>query len=450
MAALAALALFFALVSRSATPTGDEPHYLIMMQSQLQEGDFELRGNYENQDYRAYYPDIIPDPHVIIMDERWFPVHAIGLPILAASFYSLGGRVGVLVLLAVLTVAGLRVLWSLLRLAGFGPPATTAATLVAGLTLPVAAMAGQAFPEVPAFLLVAIALSAIISPRPSRWDVLGFLVAVALLPWLHPKYAAVSGALLLSLALVRGLRTTRATLVGATSLLIVSVLGHAFLSYRWYGAPLPGAPILVARGLSPTDWVPSIIGHFFVTPWVGLLGVLFDQQSGLFVASPVYAMAVPGAVWLWRRDRALAAACGLIFVSVYLPAGSFGVWYGGYSSPARLLTPTVPVLVVGLASALSSGHRLTWTLFAILAVPSFLHAVLMTALPSYTRYGDPLTDHNFFISRLERLAGMDLTLLFPSFRHPEPVTWLTAAGYLLAITALSAVLARPQTAQRLP
>jgi hypothetical protein len=441
IAALMVLAVFLAIVSRRAIPTGDEPHYLIMIQSLLRDGDFDLRNNYENRDYLAYYPDVIPDPHIIVTGERWYPVHAIGLPILAAPVYAIGGRMGVVGLLALFTVAGLRILWSVLRLAGFESRAAGVATLVAGLTLPMTAMAGQVFPEVPAFLLVVIALRAIIAPLQSRWDYLGLLLSFGLLPWLHPKYALLGGALLLSMALVRRQWVTRATLLGATTL-IVSVTGHAFLSYRWYGAPLPGAPILVTHGLFPGDWLPAIIGHFFVSPWVGLLGVLFDQQSGLFFASPVYVMAIAGIMLLWRRARNLALASGLVFASVYLPAGSFGIWYGGYCSPARLLTPTVPVLALGVASVLDSGDRKSWKAFSVLAIPSFLYAYLMTALPSFTRYGDPGTDHNFFIRRLERIFRLDLTPLFPSFRHPEPITWLTTGVYLVGIVALCAVLVR--------
>jgi hypothetical protein len=440
--ALTVLALFLTIVSRRAVPTGDEPHYLIVTQSLLQDGDFDVRNNYEHRDYRAYYPDVIPDPHVIVSGERWYPVHAVGVPLLAAPVYAAAGRLGVVILLTLFTVAGLRVLWSVLRLAGFSARATALATALAGFTLPVLAMAGQVFPEVPAFLLVAVALHAILAPVSSRWDRLGFLLSLGLLPWLHPKYVLLSGALLVCLVVVRPWRATRATFLGAAGVVAISVLGHALLSYRWYGAPLPGAPILVTQGLSPADWVPSIIHHFFVAPWVGLFGVLLDQQHGLFLASPVYLLAIPGLVMLWRRSRPLAIACGLVFASIYLPAGSFGIWYGGYCSPARLLTPTVPVLALALAAVLDSAERRAGTLFGVLAAPSVLHAYLMVALPSFTRYGDPATDHNFFIARVERILGVDLTLFAPSFRHVEPTTWLTAAVYVLATLALSAAIVR--------
>jgi len=61
-----------------------------MIQSLLRDGDFDLRNNYENHDYLAYNPDVIPDPHVIVTGERWYPVHAIGL-ILAAPVHAVGG-----------------------------------------------------------------------------------------------------------------------------------------------------------------------------------------------------------------------------------------------------------------------------------------------------------------------------------------------------------------------
>ena len=62
----------------------------------------------------------------------------------------------------------------------------------------------------------------------------------------------------------------------------------------------------------------------------------------------------------------------------------------------------------------------------------------MTSLPSFTRYGDPVTQHNFFIGLLERTVRLDLTTLFPSFRNPQVITWLTTSVYVLAIAMITA------------
>ena len=79
-----------------------------------------------------------------------------------------------------------------------------------------------------------------------------------------------------------------------------------------------------------------MIGHFLAAPQVGLVGILFDQQSGLLIANPIYLLAVPGLVLLWRRDKRLALASGLVFLSIYLPNNMYNIWYGGFASPARL------------------------------------------------------------------------------------------------------------------
>jgi hypothetical protein len=450
VAALMILAIILAMVSLRAIPTGDEPHYLIMTQSLLRDGDFDLRNNYEHMDYLEYYPGALPDTHVIGVGNRWYPVHGIGLPMLAAPWFALGGRAGVVIMLTLMMVAGLRILWFLMRRAGFDPLATGLAVLVAGFTLPLLSMSVQIFPEVPTFLLVALALRVIVVPALTGWDLSALLLSVALLPWLHSKHMALATALLLSAVLAhRRQQGTLRALAAATGLFFISVGCLVFLSHQWYGVWLPGPSILTAYSRDGEGWlaVTAATANLFAQPWVGLIGVLFDQQSGLFFASPVYVLAIPGIILLWCRERTLAIGCVIVFMSVYLPNGAFGVWYGGFASPARLLTPIVPVLAIGIASMLDAGGSRAWRLFSILAIPSFLHAYLMMAFPR-TRYGDPVTQHNFFIARFEWLTHLDLTLLFPSFHNIGLTTWLTTGIYLLAVIVICILLVRQNVAHR--
>jgi hypothetical protein len=136
----------------------------------------------------------------------------------------------------------------------------------------------------------------------------------------------------------------------------------------------------------------------------------------------------------------------MVFAVVYLPAGSFGVWYSGFASPVRLLTPVVPVLALGIANMLDAGGWRAWKLFSVLALPSFPHAYLMTTLPSFTRYGESMTEHNFFIACFERATHLDLILLSPSLRHIGPKTWMTTGIYLLAIVLLCILMVRRNAA----
>ncbi|HLO17857.1 MAG TPA: hypothetical protein VK206_23710 [Anaerolineales bacterium] len=440
------LAILLVILNLRANPTGDEPHYLLITQSLLRDGDFDLRNNYEQMDYLEYYPTTIPDPHVTIVGDRWLPVHEIGLPIIMVPFFALGGRTGVVIMLVLMTVIGIRSLWFFVRSAGFGLRAAGFATLVSGFTLPLISLSGQVFPEVPAFLLVTLGLQTIIGTVLTGRNFVIFLISLVFLPWLHPKYMIVAFALLLSAVLIHHKSATR-SLVIASGLFIASVLGLVLLTYQWYGVPLPGAPIMMAQAPFGEDWLAPLLGNFFVKPWVGLTGVLLDQQSGLFMATPVFILAIPGLVSLWYQKRKLAIVCAIIFASVYLPVGIFGVWYGGFSSPARLLTPAVPILALGIANMLDVREQRVWKFFSILALPSLLHAYLMMTLPSFTRYGDPTSQHNYFISLFEHLTHLDLTILFPTFRNIDPTTWLTTGIYLSAILAITIFLVPPKVAE---
>ena len=87
----------------------------------------------------------------------------------------------------------------------------------------------------------------------------------------------------------------------------------------------------------------------------GLPGLLLDQEFGLLVYAPVFALAAAGVAALWRRDRRLTVT-GLALVAVVVgTAGTWHMWRGGFNPPARFLVPIVPVLALGLAAALTRG-----------------------------------------------------------------------------------------------
>jgi hypothetical protein len=438
--ALMVLALLIVVATLKATPTGDEPHFLIMSQSLLNDGDFDLRNNYLNRDYLEFHPGI-SDPHVIVEGQHWYPIHSPGLPVLAAPGFAVGGRAGVVVMLALLTVAGLRLVWSLMTRAGFAPRAKVGAVLAVAFTLPLASMAGQVFSEVPAFFFTALALRAILAPTLAGWDLAALAISVAVLPWLHPKFIVLAGGLLAAAVVAHRRREAIPSLAAVTGLLVASVLGVALLTYVWFHSWIPGRQISLG---GHSSWVELLTKNFHLT--VGYAGVLFDQQSGLLFASPVFILAIAGILLLWRRrEHSLALICVLIAAAVYLPAASWSIWYGGFASPARLLTPLLPVLAVGIASALDGWETRARRIFYVLMVPSALYAFMLVTLPDFTRYGDPATDHNYFIARFERLTQLDLTPLFPTFRHVSSTTWPTTAVYLAACLAICIFVIAPQS-----
>jgi hypothetical protein len=195
--------------------------------------------------------------------------HGIGLPILAAPFYAVGGRAGVVGMLTLMTVLGIRLLWSLMQRAGFGPKATTLGALVALFTLPASSMAGQVRCEIPAFLCVALVLWAIFSACFGARQQTALIVSFAVLPWLHPKYIALATALLASAVLAHPEPKSRRALAAATGVLVVSTVGLALISQTMVRRGAPGSIYSYAGGNLFPEGFPGISGGVLLYGFMG-------------------------------------------------------------------------------------------------------------------------------------------------------------------------------------
>ena len=85
--------------------------------------------------------------------------------------------------------------------------------------------------------------------------------------------------------------------------------------------------------------------------------VLFAAESGLFVWHPVFALALLGAVPLWRRDRTLAAA---LVIGVLAQTYVLGCWYDwaqGRAFGGRSFVSCLPLFAAGLAALIDAMRR---------------------------------------------------------------------------------------------
>src|SRR5207244_2464177 len=79
----------------STMPTAsDEPHYLIIMQSLVADHDLDLTNQYDSESYRVFYPDRLPDRHVIQVGPWQYPIRDLGLPLIGAIPFAAAGRAG--------------------------------------------------------------------------------------------------------------------------------------------------------------------------------------------------------------------------------------------------------------------------------------------------------------------------------------------------------------------
>jgi hypothetical protein len=88
--------------------------------------------------------------------------------------------------------------------------------------------------------------------------------------------------------------------------------------------------------------VPAVYGGSLTTPiGTGLYGLVLSPGKGLFTYNPFLLLAIPGAVALWRRDRAATALLVGLMVTRVLLYARWSDWPGGIAWGPRFLMPAV-------------------------------------------------------------------------------------------------------------
>src|SRR5688572_24963262 len=107
-----------ALIAAPSVPGGDEPHYLVITQSLLRDGDLKIENNHLHGDYRAYAAGPLPpDYRQRGRNGEIYSIHAPGISAIVAPAFALGGYPGVVVFLVVAAAFGGALLWHVAWLA---------------------------------------------------------------------------------------------------------------------------------------------------------------------------------------------------------------------------------------------------------------------------------------------------------------------------------------------
>jgi len=390
---------------RSRLPAGDEPHYLVITQSLLLDTDLRIENNHRRGDYFAYHDgELRPDYVQRGADGQIYSIHAPGVSALVAPAFALAGWPGAVAMMAAVAALTAGLLWRLTwRLTGGDAAAAWVSSAMFALTAPGYFHAFTIFPDGAGALGVALALRALVrleQDEPvSRGQLATAGVALALLPWLHTRFAVLAGAfgliLLLRLWPRPGWRGQAAAL-----LMVPVVSAAAWFGFFWtvWGTPNPAAPYGQATQSAWSHLHPAVPG------------LLFDQQFGLMPSAPVYAAAFIGMLSLGRRHRRLAVEIAVVFIGYLLAVGSYRMWWGGYSAPARFLVAVLPVLAVPMAAWWVAGSTARRALtLALLAVSCELVAARV------------FVDHGALL--YNQRDGADLLLEWANRSVDLPLAW---------------------------
>ena len=361
--AIVILLFIWTLTTRGKfTVSGDEPHYLIISESLLADGDLDVGNNYQQNDGRRFGADgLTAGLHARqTTDGRVWSVHDIGLPVLLVPLYGLATRAagfappGVLarfrqtpglfafslisLMFTLLTVWAASLLLSGLR--RVAPRHAAIVVLVLVLSPPVLSHAFLVFPETAAFA-VTCAVVWLICLRDEELTIARVAMVAAgigLLPWIHRKFSLfVFGLVVLILArryqwIGRQTRTAIIT-IGALAFLPQVAL-HLWTLWAWGNL---GGPQML-------DWVPFSFSGLLT----GGSGMIADRERGLLAFAPIYLLAP--ACWAvdWRRSQALIVP----ILALLLPLAAFVTWTGGFSPAARFIVPVTPFLALPAVWAL--------------------------------------------------------------------------------------------------
>lgn len=411
-------------------PAGDEPHYLIITQSLLGDGDLRIENNHQRGDYRAYFGGVLP-PHYLRRGTNLeiYSIHAPGLPLLIAPAFALFGFAGVKAALLLASAAATALAWLVAWRVTRDPAASWFAWAAVAFSAPLFFHTFAVYPDAPGAALMLIGVLPLVDERwrqPRRLLLVG--AALAALPWLHTRFAL--GAAALAIVIVGrlvGANAVRARLLALFGCPIVSAAAWFAFFQIIYGTANPTAPYGGATQ-SAIDNLPR-----------GVPGLLFDEQFGLLPNAPVYACALCGFFVMPRRgDRRLALELLLICVPYAFTVAEFQMWWAGYSAPARFLVPTTLVLAIPAASWFAGARRTATRLLGVGAL--FLTVMITFTLAAVDRgavlfnFRDGAWQLGLWLS-----PAVNLTTALPSLFQGSPSAAMMNAGIWLAAVAVTLV-----------
>ncbi len=424
------LVVYLALMpwaSSQRPPDGDEPFNLLVAHSLAYDFDAELTNNYAAQDSRAFMDRAIePQPgDPLGPNGEMYSRHNVVIPAILAPAYRVGGKYGALAVMCAFAAA---LAWSTLRLAHHffadRPGPTLIAYFILAFTSPLLLYSHQVWVEIPAALLLTLALDAvwaIDSTKASRLQAwLPVLIPVALLPLIKIRFVLVVGPLLLLLAwrLGRGGRRFVVVALSASAALALAILAFNYLRYD---------NLLKYHNLSHMGFYLNAPSRY---PR-GLMGLFFDTSFGLFATAPIWLLLLaPG-----RGKLRPALQLGWIMAPYILLLVPRSEWYGGWSPPFRYgcvaLSLFALVLVPTLDRRRSGGARLV---LGALASTTALLGALWAARPGWTyNISDGRSHLEDFLTVAQ---GVDVARFFPSSVRPNLALWLWPGLLALTIAVL--------------
>lgn len=334
-------------------PTGDEPAYLLLADSIARDSSFDMSLALERELQTGV---IHPGPtsieqgmgffHIFSNKNGLFSAHSIGLSLLLAVPYLLGGKFAAKLALVLLSSAIILFGWLLSGRFTNNRKIRFMSVAAAAIALPFIPASNQIYPDLVAGVFSLSVITVIMledaAPKNIKLFELGAGLAIAFLPWLHIKFIICSAILAVGLFWKIFSKTksiTHATdplfPLAASILLLAAYNSHAF-------GTIGG---VYSTGAVRTT---EISKHSLMV----LLGLHIDRFQGIFIQNPAFLAGLVFVVPFLIRERIVGVLVVLLYGAFVVPNALHPNWYGGDSFAGRFMwsgaVVVLPIVIYGL------------------------------------------------------------------------------------------------------
>ncbi|MBY0494619.1 MAG: hypothetical protein K2Y23_10420 [Cyanobacteria bacterium] len=378
MLGLASLAVFSHV--REVVPGGDEPHYLAATQSILEDADLRVANNYANGDYLEYFPGRL-EPHFLKRSTSGeiYSIHAPGVSVIVLPAFAIGGYAAAAITMMLIAALTAALTWRIAYRVSASAAGAWAGVIAVFVTAPYFFHTFTIYPEIIGSLCVMCGVWLLVELNDggdvSTRALIAIGFALAVLPWLHSRFAVLAA--LLGIFIIARLAGRPSAVRNITTVLIVpAVFGAAWFAYFHviWGSPSPAAPY----GADTSTSASYIVR--------GLIGLSVDQQFGVVATAPVYAMALIGLRPFAKRNPRLTIELVVLAVVYAVTVASYAMWWAGSAAPARFLVSILPLAALPIALVVSDDERGAFAPLVVLLLVVSVSLVLPRAIENGGRF----------------------------------------------------------------
>lgn len=409
------LIYMFVIVAFPNVPLqGDEPHYMLMVQSLITNGNFSMLNlkpleigyltplNYSNYDAL----------HIMITKNgEYYPHHEILLPILLYVPYILGKVFAVRIFMCVICALYAYVCYKLLSEFYKDWFSNMKIIMLIFLTIPLMLYSKAVFTETTAGLIVSYAMLIIVKimkNKPVSCKKLIFSsMLVSILPFLGLKYIFFSLPIAIAFILLSKLKNFKILSCSIMPFLMI-------IAYFFYVWNLTGSFDISSRysGKSLTMVFGALTD--FLVPLFKAFSQIFDSTSGIFFYSPYFIFSFFGFfAFIKDKKKLILLFLALPYYFIYMMTSDFGGW----APPGRIVTPLIGVFALllkeGILKKKSKTGLYVFIAFSItvciiyLSVPSILFSRQF-----FDIIGQPYFNARLIVPALENIVFGEYLKLF--------------------------------------